>query len=61
MIDEELDGGVLWGNDYEVDPIQNIDPIQNKEELNFCTDFYNSFFVIPQDNTKVVSPFIYRK
>lgn len=61
MIDEELDGGVLWGNDYEVDPIQNIDPIQNKEELNFCTDFYNSFFVMPQDNTKVVSPFIYRK
>lgn len=55
MIDEELDGGVLWGNDYEVDPIQN------KEELNFCTDFYNSFFVMPQDNTKVVSPFIYRK
>ena len=45
----------------EVDPIQNIDPIQNKEELNFCTDFYNSFFVMPQDNTKVVSPFIYRK
>lgn len=45
MIDEELDGGVLWGNDYEVDPIQNIDPIQNKEELNFCTDFYNSFLL----------------
>lgn len=43
MIDEELDGGVLWGNDYEVDPIQNIDPIQNKEELNFCTDFIIRF------------------
>lgn len=61
IIDEELDGGVLWGNDYEVDPIQNIAPIRNNEELNFSTDFYNPYFVIPQDNTRVVSPFIYRK
>lgn len=56
MIDDELEGGVLLGNDYEVESIREIKPFKRPET---CLDDWN--FIAPQDNTRVVLPSITKK
>ena len=54
IIDEQFDDCVLWGDNYEVEPIQ-MERVIRKPEINLD----DSIFIVPQDNTRVVSPFIH--